>query len=245
MKTEEKVKCPYEKKCGGCKYQGIPYEKQLKEKEKEVRKLLKDYGKPEPILGMEDPYYYRNKVHATYKHMRNGDIAVGRYEGEAADNGCLLLLLRQKAVTFCLEIPSVGVQFKYFLHDRPCVEILDGKLRDHSFRIFTKHFQCQHILLLKFCKLSLKKKRTGTKTRSQPSLFYSPPSLVLKRYYRNIGFVFLLLGKLHCSVNQCIKSVVLAHSDELVRIVDSAPLADDDVTGLYDLTAKLLDTESF
>ena len=31
MKTEEKVKCPYEKKCGGCKYQGIPYEKQLKE----------------------------------------------------------------------------------------------------------------------------------------------------------------------------------------------------------------------
>ena len=45
-----------------------------------LRKLLKDYGKPEPILGMEDPYYYRNKVHATYKHMRNGDIAVGRYE---------------------------------------------------------------------------------------------------------------------------------------------------------------------
>ena len=80
MKTEEKVKCPYEKKCGGCKYQGIPYEKQLKEKEKKVRKLLKDYGKPEPILGMEDPYYYRNKVHATYKHMRNGDIAVGRYK---------------------------------------------------------------------------------------------------------------------------------------------------------------------
>ena len=76
MKTEEKVKCPYEKKCGGCKYQGIPYEKQLKEKEKKVRKLLKDYGKPEPILSMEDPYYYRNKVHATYKHMRNGDIAV-------------------------------------------------------------------------------------------------------------------------------------------------------------------------
>ena len=100
MKTEEKVKCPYEKKCGGCKYQGIPYEKQLKEKEKKLRKLLKDYGKPEPILGMEEyrsgmstlsvllaaagedntDYTYWTKVHATYKHMRNGDIAVGRYE---------------------------------------------------------------------------------------------------------------------------------------------------------------------
>ena len=80
MKIEEKAKCPYEKKCGGCKYQGIPYAKQLKEKEKKVRKLLKDFGKPEPIMGMDDPYYYRNKVHATYKHMRTGDIAVGRYE---------------------------------------------------------------------------------------------------------------------------------------------------------------------
>ena len=80
MKIEEKAKCPYEKKCGGCRYQGIPYEKQLKEKEKKVRKLLKDFGKPESIMGMDDPYYYRNKVHATYKHMRTGDIAVGRYE---------------------------------------------------------------------------------------------------------------------------------------------------------------------
>ena len=44
MKTEEKVKCPYEKKCGGCKYQGIPYEKQLKEKEKKEKiKRLKSW----------------------------------------------------------------------------------------------------------------------------------------------------------------------------------------------------------
>ena len=77
MKTEEKVKCPYEKKCGGCKYQGIPYEKQLKEKEKKVRKLLKDYGKPEPILGMEDPYYYRNKVHAAFGRDRKGNVISG------------------------------------------------------------------------------------------------------------------------------------------------------------------------
>ena len=80
MKTEEKVKCPYEKKCGGCKYQGIPYEKQLKEKEKKVRKLLKDYGKPEPILGMEDPYYYRNKVHAAFGRDRKGNVISGIYE---------------------------------------------------------------------------------------------------------------------------------------------------------------------
>ena len=45
MKTEEKVKCPYEKKCGGCKYQGIPYEKQLKEKREESTKTVKGLWK--------------------------------------------------------------------------------------------------------------------------------------------------------------------------------------------------------
>lgn len=80
MKVQQKEKCPYAKKCGGCRYQDVPYEKQLKEKEKQVRKLLKDFGKPEPILGMDDPYYYRNKVHATYKHMRNGEVVAGIYE---------------------------------------------------------------------------------------------------------------------------------------------------------------------
>lgn len=73
-------KCPYAKKCGGCQYQGIAYEEQLKEKEKKVRKLMKDFGKPEPIIGMENPYHYRNKVHAVYHHQRNGEIISGIYQ---------------------------------------------------------------------------------------------------------------------------------------------------------------------
>lgn len=73
-------KCPYAKKCGGCQYQGVAYEKQLKEKQLIVQKLLKKYGKPEPIIGMENPYHYRNKVHAVYKHQRNGEILSGIYE---------------------------------------------------------------------------------------------------------------------------------------------------------------------
>ncbi|MGN0250459.1 MAG: 23S rRNA (uracil(1939)-C(5))-methyltransferase RlmD [Oliverpabstia sp.] len=73
-------KCPYAKKCGGCQYQGIAYEEQLKEKEKKVRKLMKDFGKPEPIIGMKNPYHYRNKVHAVYHHQRNGEIISGIYQ---------------------------------------------------------------------------------------------------------------------------------------------------------------------
>ena len=73
-------KCSYSGKCGGCQSQGMDYGSQLQEKQKYVQKLLKNYGKPEPILGMENPYYYRNKVHAVYKHQRNGEIVSGIYE---------------------------------------------------------------------------------------------------------------------------------------------------------------------
>lgn len=78
--TNKIKKCPYAGKCGGCQYQGMDYGSQLKEKQKYVQKLLKNYGKPEPILGMENPYYYRNKVHAVYKHQKNGEIISGIYE---------------------------------------------------------------------------------------------------------------------------------------------------------------------
>ena len=80
--TDKIKKCPYAGKCGGCQYQGMDYGSQLKEKQKYVQKLLKNYGKPEPILGMENPYYYRNKVHAVYKHQKNGEIISGIYEEE-------------------------------------------------------------------------------------------------------------------------------------------------------------------
>ncbi|MBC8574094.1 23S rRNA (uracil(1939)-C(5))-methyltransferase RlmD [Jingyaoa shaoxingensis] len=72
--------CPYAKKCGGCQYQGIDYAAQLKKKQKEMNKLLKDFGKPEPIIGMKDPLHYRNKVHAVFGRTRKGEIVSGTYE---------------------------------------------------------------------------------------------------------------------------------------------------------------------
>ena len=44
--------CSYAKKCGGCQYQGMEYAAQLKKKQKEMNKLLKDFGHTEPIIGM-------------------------------------------------------------------------------------------------------------------------------------------------------------------------------------------------
>ena len=62
-------KCPYEKKCGGCQYIDLPYEEQLKKKQKDTNKLLKSFGKVKPIIGMKDPWHYRNKVPVSYTHL--------------------------------------------------------------------------------------------------------------------------------------------------------------------------------
>ena len=72
--------CTYAKKCGGCQYQGMDYAAQLKKKQKEMNKLLKDFGKPEQIIGMKDPLHYRNKVHAVFGRTRRGEIVSGTYE---------------------------------------------------------------------------------------------------------------------------------------------------------------------
>ena len=72
--------CALAKKCGGCEYQGVPYQKQLAKKEQEVKKWMGSYCKVLPIVGMEDPYHYRNKVHAVFDRLKNGTIISGIYK---------------------------------------------------------------------------------------------------------------------------------------------------------------------
>ena len=82
---EEQKVCPVAKKCGGCSWQGISYEEQLKKKQKQIRKLLKNICPVEPIIGMKNPYHYRNKVNAAFAHRRDGSIVSGVYEEGTQD----------------------------------------------------------------------------------------------------------------------------------------------------------------
>ena len=78
---EKKIKkCPAARQCGGCRYQGVPYQKQLALKQEKLNRLLGEFGEVRPILGMEDPYYYRNKVHHSFTRDRSGNIIHGPYE---------------------------------------------------------------------------------------------------------------------------------------------------------------------
>ena len=61
--------------CGGCKWQHMKYDAQLIFKQKEVAENLKRIGKldlPElkPILAVENPYWYRNKMEFSFSNQR-------------------------------------------------------------------------------------------------------------------------------------------------------------------------------
>lgn len=76
----EEKKCPLYKKCGGCQLQNLSYPEQLKFKQRKVERLLGEFAKVEPIIGMESPYHYRNKVQAAFATAKNGKIISGVYQ---------------------------------------------------------------------------------------------------------------------------------------------------------------------
>lgn len=72
--------CPVAKKCGGCQWIDRSYEEQLEAKSTRFRKLMEPYGRPEPMIAMEEPAHYRNKVHAAFGEDRRHNIISGIYE---------------------------------------------------------------------------------------------------------------------------------------------------------------------
>lgn len=78
--------CPAARRCGGCQLQAMRYEEQLRFKEKKVRDHLERIGgfsniPMEPVIGMEDPYHYRNKAQFPVGRNREGKLVAGFYAG--------------------------------------------------------------------------------------------------------------------------------------------------------------------
>lgn len=79
--------CELAEKCGGCSLMHLSYEKQLQYKQDKVRNCLeriggfKDEISLEPIIGMEDPYYYRNKAQFPVGKNKEDKILIGFYAG--------------------------------------------------------------------------------------------------------------------------------------------------------------------
>ena len=66
--------CPYAKKCGGCQLQNLSYEQQLSHKQVKVIRLVGKLCHVEEIIGMENPYRYRNKATRAFSFQRGKGV---------------------------------------------------------------------------------------------------------------------------------------------------------------------------
>lgn len=78
--------CPVAKRCGGCTVMMADYEEQLRFKENKVKNNLEKIGKVTgfelcPIIGMDEPYHYRNKAQFPMGLSSDGRIISGFYAG--------------------------------------------------------------------------------------------------------------------------------------------------------------------
>jgi len=87
--------CKVNKKCGGCQWLQVPYEEQLAIKEQQLQTLLGKYKMPAPMIPMEDPFFYRNKVQAAffwdYKKKKTASGIFQSSSGHIIQNDCCLL----------------------------------------------------------------------------------------------------------------------------------------------------------
>ncbi len=78
------ARCPHFSVCGGCKWQFLSYEEQLRVKEQQVRDSIERLGglDPElvrPIVGNESPWYYRNKMELSFGPGPDDTVMLGFY----------------------------------------------------------------------------------------------------------------------------------------------------------------------
>lgn len=91
-KDRVKPRCPIARQCGGCQIQNMSYESQLKFKQSKVRNNIVRLGGfdekeidsiMEPIIGMDDPFKYRNKAQFPVGKDKNGKVVTGFYAGHS------------------------------------------------------------------------------------------------------------------------------------------------------------------
>ena len=84
--------------CGGCQYQQLDYQAQLKYKTKRVKEALNRIAHVKhevlPCLGMDDPYNYRNKIQVPFNKDKNGKVKFGFYK----ENSHIIMPIKECAI---------------------------------------------------------------------------------------------------------------------------------------------------
>ena len=108
-------RCPYHRQCGGCQIQALDYKYQLLFKENKVKNNLNRIGGftmelldqcMEPIVGMEEPYHYRNKAQFPVGYGKKGELVTGFYAGRThviiPNTDCALGVQENKEILECI-----------------------------------------------------------------------------------------------------------------------------------------------
>lgn len=106
-----KPPCPLHRQCGGCQIQAMDYLSQLSFKQNKVKNNLMRIGGfdeeflelvMEPIVGMDNPFRYRNKAQFPVGWDRDGNVITGFYAGRTHDiisnTECLLGIEENKDI---------------------------------------------------------------------------------------------------------------------------------------------------
>ena len=111
--------CPYSKSCGGCKYIDGEYKESLKKKQATVERLIGKYCTVKQILGMKNPYHYRNKVNAAFARTRKGQIVSGMYEAKSHQvvNIDSCLIEKEVADSIIRDIRDLAKSFKIQIYN--------------------------------------------------------------------------------------------------------------------------------
>ena len=108
-------KCAWHRQCGGCQLQACSYERQLIFKQDKIRSCLIRIGGfapdqvdacMEPIVGMEDPFRYRNKAQYPVGTDRDGNVVAGFYAARThniiAHTDCWLGPVENEMILNCI-----------------------------------------------------------------------------------------------------------------------------------------------
>ncbi len=116
---KDKYICPHAKKCGGCQLLNLTYEEQLRHKQVKAIRLLGRFCHVEEIIGMENPYNYRNKAQYAYGRGRNGQTVAGVYQSSTHKiidiDSCMLT--HPKADEISLTVKKLLKSFKLKPYD--------------------------------------------------------------------------------------------------------------------------------
>ncbi len=103
--------CPVARQCGGCQLQALSYPAQLRFKENKVRNDLERIGgfqdlSMEPVIGMENPFHYRNKEQLPVGISKDGRIVCGFYAARThsiiENRDCALELRPSRDIVNCV-----------------------------------------------------------------------------------------------------------------------------------------------